>query len=73
MARLDRGMAPLEARLDPRRVVRIHRSIIVNTAFVQELHDGVNDGMIVRLKDEAKTELSVARDRARELKDRLGI
>jgi two-component system LytT family response regulator len=30
-------------------------------------------GMIVRLRDEAKTELSVARDRVRELKARLGI
>jgi len=27
----------------------------------------------VRLKDDQKTELSVARDRVRELKDRLGI
>ena len=31
------------------------------------------DGLLVRLKDERKTELSVARDRVRELKDRLGI
>jgi hypothetical protein len=29
--------------------------------------------MIVRLKDERRTELAVARDRVRELKARLGI
>ncbi len=38
----------------------------------RRLYPGV-DGLLVRLKDEAKTELSVARDRVRELKDRLGI
>jgi hypothetical protein len=29
--------------------------------------------MLARLKDEPKTELSVARDRVRDLKERLGI
>jgi hypothetical protein len=29
--------------------------------------------VLVRLKDEQKTELTVARDRVRELKERLGI
>jgi hypothetical protein len=29
--------------------------------------------VLVRLKDDRKTELSVARDRVRNLKDRLGI
>jgi hypothetical protein len=33
----------------------------------------VDGGVLVRLKDEQKTELSVARDRVRELKQRLGI
>lgn len=70
---VDMTLTQLEERLDPRRFVRIHRSTIVNTTFVQELHGGVDDGVIVRLRDEAKTELSVARDRVRALKDRLGI
>jgi hypothetical protein len=39
---------------------------------VQELYPGV-DGLIVRLKDEARTELGVARDRVRDLRARLGI
>ena len=69
---VDFTLNTLEQRLDPRRFVRIHRATIVNAALVQELYPGV-DGMLVRLKDDQKTELSVARDRVRELKDRLGI
>jgi len=69
---VDFTMAELESHLDTRRYVRIHRATIVNVAFVHELYPGV-DGLVVRLKDEDKTELSVARDRARELKERLGI
>jgi two-component system LytT family response regulator len=69
---IDFTLAQLEERLDARRFVRIHRATIVNLAFVQELYPGV-DGVLARLKDEAKTELSVARDRVRDLKERLGI
>ena len=70
---IDYTLNELEARLDPRRFARIHRSTIVNLAFVQELFPAVDGGVLVRLKDEKKTELSVARDRVRELKARLGI
>jgi two-component system LytT family response regulator len=69
---IDHTLNALEERLDPRRFVRIHRSTIVNASLVQELYPGV-DGMLVRLKDDRKTELSVARDRVRDLKERLGI
>ena len=70
---VDFTLTELEQRLDPRRFARIHRATIVNVPFVQELFPGVDGGLMVRLKDEQKTELSVARDRARELKDRLGV
>jgi two-component system LytT family response regulator len=69
---IDYTIADLEAQLDARRFVRIHRATIVNVAFVQEIYPGV-DGLLVRLKDEGKTELTVARDRVRGLKERLGI
>jgi two-component system LytT family response regulator len=69
---VDFTMAELEAHLDPKRFVRIHRATIVNVASVQELYPGV-DGLLVRLRDDGKAELSVARDRVRELKDKLGI
>jgi two-component system LytT family response regulator len=70
---IDYSLAELEQRLDARRFVRIHRSTVVNASFVQELFPAVDGGVLVRLKDEPKTELSVARDRVRELKQRLGI
>ena len=70
---IDYTLSELEERLDPRRFVRIHRGTVANLAFVQELFPDVDGGVLVRLKDEPKTELSVARDRVRDLKDRLGI
>jgi two-component system LytT family response regulator len=70
---IDYTLSELESRLDARRFVRIHRATIVNIALVQELFPAVDGGVLVRLKDDKKTELSVARDRVRELKERLGI
>ena len=70
---VDHSLSELETALDARRFARIHRSTIVNIHFVQELFPSVDGGMLVRLKDDRKTELSVARDRVRELKQRLGI
>ena len=69
---IDFTLADLESRLATHRFVRIHRATIVNVGFVLELYPGV-DGMLVRLKDEKKTELSVARDRVRALREKLGI
>lgn len=70
---VDLPLTQLEAQLDQRRFVRVHRSALVNTTFVQELHPDVDGGLVVRLRDEAKSEVAVARDRVRDLKDRLGI
>ena len=70
---VDYTLAQLEQRLDARRFARAHRSAIVNVAFVEEFYPDVDGGTVVRLKDEKKTEISVARDRVRNLKDRLGI
>ena len=70
---IDLTLAELEQKLDSRRFARIHRATIVNVAFVQELFPAVDGGVLARLKYEAKTELSVARDRVRHLKERLGI
>lgn len=70
---IDYTLADLEQRLDARRFVRIHRATIVNASLVQELHPGIDGGVLVRLKDEKTTELTVARDRVRALKERLGI
>jgi two-component system, LytTR family, response regulator len=69
---VDYTIAELERRLDPRRFVRIHRATIVNVSFVLELYPGVTS-LILRLKDDGKTELTVSRDRVHGLKERLGI
>lgn len=70
---IDLTLSELDEQLDARRFVRIHRASIVNLAFVHELHADVDAGVIVRLKDEARSALVVARDRVRDLKEKLGI
>jgi DNA-binding LytR/AlgR family response regulator len=70
---VDQTLTQLEALLDSSRFVRIHRTTIVNLAAVAELDRWVDGGVLVRLRDDRKTELPVARDRVRDLKDRLQI
>jgi two-component system, LytTR family, response regulator len=70
---IDYTITELEQRLDPNRFIRIHRSTIVNLSFVHEIDSRFAGGMVVRLKDEKRTELVVARDRVRILKERLGF
>ena len=69
---IDRTISDLEEALDESRFVRIHRSTIVNLEFVQELHSWFGDRALLRLKD-SKTELAVARDRVKQLKEKLGL
>jgi two-component system, LytTR family, response regulator len=68
---VDRTLTQLEAVLDPDRFVRIHRTTIVNLALVSEIDRWIDGGVLVRLRDERRTELPVARDRVRALKERL--
>jgi two-component system, LytTR family, response regulator len=70
---LDATLAELERRLDPARFLRINRGILVNLAWVAELRAEPGGHLAVRLKDAARTDLAVSRDRVRALKDRLGL
>lgn len=70
---VDSTIVELEARLDPKRFVRIHRSTMVNVAFVHELYSYFSGRMLMNLRDAKKTELTVARDRVKALKDKLGV
>lgn len=70
---VDGSIVELEAKLDPKRFVRIHRSTLVNLEYVQELHTWFGGKVLLRLRDERKTELTVARERVRDLKERLEI
>ena len=70
---VDYTITDLEHMLDPRRFVRIHRATIVNLDFVRELYSWFSDRMMVRINDGKDTELTVARDRVKSLKDKLGL
>jgi two-component system, LytTR family, response regulator len=70
---VDSTIAELEETLDPAKFVRIHRSTIVNLEFVKELYSWFSERMMVRISDGKDTELTVARDRVKTLKQRLGL
>ncbi len=62
----------LERRLDPATFARIHRSAIANLDHAAALRPGFAGTWRLQLDDPARTELPVARSRARALKGRLG-
>ncbi|MBZ5608696.1 MAG: LytTR family DNA-binding domain-containing protein [Acidobacteriia bacterium] len=70
---VDHTIQELEQKLDPRKFLRIHRATLLNLDYIHELHAWFAGRMMVRLKDEKRTELSVSRDRVRALKERLGV
>ena len=70
---LDMTIAEVERRLDPTRFIRIHRGILVNLAWISELHADFGGRLLARIKDDRRTELVVSRDRVRALKERLGL
>jgi two-component system LytT family response regulator len=70
---LDQTIAELERKLDPGRFLRIHRSTLVNLAWVAEIHAHLGGRLLLRLKGNGRMELEVARDRVRALKERLGL
>jgi two-component system LytT family response regulator len=69
---VDPSIGELADRLEARGFFRIHRAVLVNLSFVAELHAWIGGALRVRLKDKGRTELTVARDRARALKLKLG-
>jgi DNA-binding LytR/AlgR family response regulator len=70
---VDQTIAELEQRLDPARFLRIHRSVLVNVDWIEEVNSWFAGKVVVSLKDAAQTRLTVARDRVRSLKSRLEI
>lgn len=61
----------LEAKLNPRYFFRIHRSIIVNLHRIGSMVPWFNGQYRITLNDKMKTELTVSRGRAQELKKNL--
>ncbi|MGE5645984.1 MAG: LytR/AlgR family response regulator transcription factor [Acidobacteriota bacterium] len=70
---VDYTIAELEQKLAQRRFVRIHRATLVNVDWVREMDSWFAGGVLVRLNDEKRTELQVARDRLRALKEKLAL
>ena len=70
---VDHTIQELEQKFDPRKFVRIHRAVLLNVDYVHELNTWFAGRLMVRLKDEKHTELTVSRDRVRALKERLGV
>jgi DNA-binding LytR/AlgR family response regulator len=70
---VDYSLATLEQVLEARGFLRIHRSTLVNLAFVDELHRWFGGRMIARIKGRNRIELSVARNYVRLLKEKLGL
>jgi two-component system LytT family response regulator len=70
---IDQTIAELEGRLDPVRFFRIHRSTLVNLEYVTELYSYLGGKLLLRLKTAQRTELTVSKERARELREKLGL
>jgi two-component system LytT family response regulator len=70
---LDLTINALEQRLDPAHFIRIHRGTILNLDYLLELRSMFGGRMVARLRNAAKTELPVSRDRVAPLKSRLGL
>ncbi len=66
---LREKMQDLEEQLDPRKFVRIHRSIIVNLERIKEMHPHFNGDYILVLED--GTQLKLSRSRRDNLETRL--
>jgi two-component system LytT family response regulator len=69
---VDYAITELERKLDPKRFLRIHRSTVVNVDWIREVASLPGGALNVRLKDHKDTDLTVARDRARKFKARVG-
>ena len=68
---VDYTIVQLEALLNPKHFVRIHRGTIVNASWIKEVTTLPGGSLNLRLKDAKGTDLAVSRDRARAFKTRL--
>jgi len=69
---VDHTIAELEKKLDPKKFLRIHRGTVVNVDWIKEVASLPGGAFNLRLKDAKETDLTLARDRAREFKARVG-
>ncbi len=65
---VDQTVTELEARLDPRKFVRVHRSTLVNIDHVREIQDWFNGKYRLVLDGQARAEIIVSKGMAPRLK-----
>ena len=70
---VDQTLTELEQKLSTKGFVRIHRATLLNLQSADELHRWFGGRMLVRLKNKRGTDLTVARDHVKALKERLGL
>jgi two-component system LytT family response regulator len=70
---IDYTLSEVERRTNAFGFQRIHRATLVNLLFIDELHRWFGGKLMVRLKDNKRTELTVSRDLIAALKKRLGV
>jgi two-component system LytT family response regulator len=68
---VDMTISELEGKLDPAVFIRIHRATLLNLHYVEEVSSWFGGGLVVRLKDGKRTELQIARDRLKAVRERL--
>jgi len=70
---VDRTISELEKELNPAKFVRIHRATLLNLDCVEEINSWFGGRLVVKIKNDKRTQLTVARDRVRDLKEKLGF
>jgi DNA-binding LytR/AlgR family response regulator len=65
-------MEELQARLDPEKFFRIHRSTIVNLNYVHTIEAWFAGGYLMKVHDKYKTELTISRAAGKALRQKLG-
>jgi len=68
---VDRTISELEKEFNPAKFVRIHRATLLNLDYVEEINSWFGGRLMVKIKDGKRTQLTVARDRMRDLKEKL--
>ncbi|MCL6452763.1 MAG: LytTR family transcriptional regulator DNA-binding domain-containing protein [Alicyclobacillus sp.] len=63
----------LERRLPPERFLRVHRSFIVNVAWIDHLYRDRRSNLVVVVRDERRTEIPVAQTYVRNVRRALGF
>lgn len=70
---VDRTLDELERSLDPEAFLRVHRSALVNLAFVRDLTSIEGGRFVITLKDATGSQVYASRAGARALRARLGF